>query len=121
MSNYIQVEIGGRLRGLKFNQLSLEEYTKHVRIGTASAIYATFFAGLMGNCYVKNEEPDFTFEEVCDWVDELYAKQIPNIIENVCDVWAETFVYKEWLKGFQEKLRSILTPDEEPKPKKKMK
>lgn len=118
--NYVQIEIGGRLRGLKFNQLSLEEYTKHVRQGTASAIYATFFAGLMGNCYVKNEEPDFTFETVTDWVDEIYAKGGQKDIEKVCDIWAETFVYQEWLKGFQERVRAILTPDE-PKPKKKMK
>lgn len=119
MSNYIQIEIGGKLRGLKFNQLSLEAYTKSVNYEQAnsSSIYATFYAGLVGNCYVKREEPDFTFEDVTDWVDALYAEGKKEEIEKVCNVWAETNVYKEWLKEFQERIASILEPEKKSKKK----
>ena len=118
--NYIQIEIGGKLRGLKFNQLSLEEYTKHVGTGTSSAIYATFYAGLVGNCYVKQEEPDFTFEEVTDWVDKIYEEGKKTEIEKVCNIWADTYIYREWIKEFKERVRAILEPEEK-KSKKKAK
>ena len=116
--SYIQIEIGGKLRGLKFNQLSLEEYTKNVGTGTATAIYATFYAGLVGNCYVKQEEPDFTFEDVTNWVDEIYEKGRKADIEKVCKLWTDTYVYREWLKEFKEKLRAILDGEGKKKVKK---
>lgn len=120
--NYIQVNIGGKDRGLKFNQVALEVYSKHIDLQNAvntSTIYATFYAGLVGNCYVKNEEVDFTFEDVTDWVDELYSKGKKEI-EAVCKLWAETTVYREWLKEFKERVRAILEPAEK-KTKKKVK
>ena len=119
--SYIQINIGGKDRGLKFNQLSLEVYTKHIDYNNAvvtSTIYATFYAGLIGNCYVKKEEPDFTFEDVTNWVDEIFDSGRKDEIEKVCDAWAETYVYKEWIKEFQDKLHAILNPDQ---PKKKVK
>jgi hypothetical protein len=120
--SYIQLEIGGKLRGLKFNQLSLEVYTKNLNYGNAinaSTIYATFYAGLVANCYVKQEEPDFTFEDVTNWVDELYEQGRKKDIEKVCNCWAETHTYREWLEEFKEKLRSILEPEKKTKKKAK--
>lgn len=121
MNNYVQIEIGGKLRGLKFNQLSLQVYTENVshEQANSSAIYATFYAGLVGNCYVKKEEVDFSFENVTDWVDDLYEQGRKKEIENVCNIWAETHVYKQWLKEFKERLSAILEP--EVKDKKKVK
>jgi hypothetical protein len=120
MNNYIQIEIGGKLRGLKFNQLALEVYNKNIDFERpmASAIYATFYAGLLGNCYVKREEPDFTFEQVTDWVDEIFSEK-KDEIEKVCKVWEDTNVYKDWLKEWQDTLSVLLEPDK--KVKKKMK
>lgn len=115
--NYIQIEIGGKPRGLKFNQLSLETYAKNVGTNVSTAIYATFYAGLVGNCYVKQEEVDFTLEDVTDWVDELYEQGRKKEIEKVCELWAGTYIYREWLKEFQDKLRAILEPEKKSKKK----
>lgn len=88
-----------------------------MQLPVSSTIYATFYAGLMGNCKVKSEEPDFNFEDVCDWVDKLYEEGKKEEIEKVCDVWADTHAYKEWLKEFNERLATILEPDAKPKKK----
>jgi hypothetical protein len=117
--SYIQIEIGGKQRGLKFNQLSLETYTKNVGNEVSTAIYATFYAGLIGNCYAKQEEPDFTFEDVTDWVDKLYEEGRKEEIKKVCDLWADTYIYREWIKEFQEKVRAILEPEKKSKKKAK--
>jgi hypothetical protein len=70
--SYIQIEIGGKPRGWKFNkmaQLLLEE--KIIPGNVISGSYGLIYGGLRANCYVKNVEPDFTFEDVCDWTDLL--------------------------------------------------
>lgn len=71
--NYVQVNIGGQLRGLKFNELAYTEFYSKVDlnnyVGTFN--YAAVWSGLMSNAYVKREEFTVTFETVCEWVDEM--------------------------------------------------
>jgi len=70
--SYTQIEILGKTRGVKFNMYAIEVLGKHLNGDSAAAFsYAAVYAGLCGNCYVKREEPDFSFEQVCDAVDEL--------------------------------------------------
>lgn len=74
--SYIQIDIGGKTRGLKFNQLAIELMAQYNDNQTAtSVIYAMFYAGLRGNDYVKRIESDYTFEEVCEWVDTMDNRQ----------------------------------------------
>ncbi len=81
--SYIQLEIDGVNRGLKFNQMSQILLRQNTDINNvdATAAYALFYAGLRANCYVKKVEPDFTYEETCDWFDLLSEEQISNIKE----------------------------------------
>lgn len=120
--SYIQIKnLGGKDRGLKFNQYALEVFHKHVdyeHVSNASAVYATFYAGLKGCSYVKQEEPDYTFEDVCNWVDELYASGRTEDIKAVDKVWTETHAYRNWLQEFQSAVRAVLNPEPEPAKKK---
>lgn len=56
--SYIQIEIGGKARGLKFNQYAMVTFYKHVDLKDydASSVYAMIYGGLKANCYVKREE-----------------------------------------------------------------
>jgi len=96
--SYLQLELGGKLRGLKFNQLAIEIISTHNDNSTNSAfMYAMIYGGLMGNSYVKREEPDYTFEEVCDWVDEMANKNAA--ITKVTEVLTSTQVWKNLVKA----------------------
>lgn len=102
--SYIQVEIGGKLRGLKFNQLALEEFSKKlpntgVDIPSTMLVYAEVWGGLTGCSYVKSEEIDYTFEDVCDWVDELFATDQSEVIQKIDDTLSSTQVYKRLLEN----------------------
>ena len=79
--NYIQIDIGGKLRGWKANQMTLELWSKKTSAesSNSTSTYAAVYAGLMANCYVKSEEPDFTFEDVCDWTDKLGVTELEKI------------------------------------------
>ena len=95
--SYLQIEIGGKKRGLKFNQLAIELISQHNTSGTNTGfIYAMIYAGLKGNSYVKNEEPDYTFEQACDWVDEMDNKS--DVITKVTNTMTETQIWKSLVK-----------------------
>lgn len=99
--SYLQIEIGGKKRGLKFNQLAIEIISKYNTGDTQSAfLYAMFYGGLRGNSYVKQEEPDYTFEEVCDWVDNLNNKA--ELITMVTNAMTETQIWKSLVKTGEE-------------------
>lgn len=105
--SYIQIKnFGGKDRGLKFNQLSIEIFSKHLNLDAVetSSVYAMFFAGLMGNSYAKREEVDYTFEQVNDWVDELYNTD-KEIIGQVNDCFSETQQFKNFIKSITETVK----------------
>jgi hypothetical protein len=81
--SYIQVEIGGKLRGLKFNQGAIMWMQDKIDPTNyeATTLYAIVWGGLKANCYVKGEEPDFNFEQVCDWVDSIPLEVNKQITE----------------------------------------
>lgn len=118
--SYIKVLLAGKERALKFNQLSIEVFTANINYEATetSSIYSIFFAGLTGNCFAKREEVDFTFEQVCDWVDDLFDKDQAKIKE-VCNLFTETNAYKNWFENFSEKVRSLTNKETLDKSKKK--
>ena len=71
--SYIKINLGGEDRGLKFNQGALIEFQKKIDQSNIEGTtgYALIWAGLKANAYVKGEEFTTSFEQVCDWVDEL--------------------------------------------------
>jgi hypothetical protein len=99
--SYLQLELGGKLRGLKFNQLAIEIISTHNDNSTNSGfMYAMIYGGLMGNSYVKREEVSYTFEDVCDWVDVMGNKA--EAIAKVTEVLTSTQVWKTLVKAGEE-------------------
>jgi hypothetical protein len=98
--SYIQMKIGGEPRGLKFNQMAVVTMTKYLDFENVPATYgyALVYSGLVASCYVKREEPNFTFEQVCDWVDELSIEELTQIR----DKFEETQAFKNLINGSTE-------------------
>lgn len=107
--SYIKVNLGSKERGLKFNQLAFETFLRNINAEAlnTSSTYAMFFAGLEGNRTVKREEPDYTFEQVCEWVDELFEQEggKEKILE-VDKVFQETTAFKNFIKEHEGSVRS---------------
>jgi hypothetical protein len=99
--SYLQIEIGGQQRGLKFNQLAIELMSMYNDNTTSMAFfYAVVFGGLKGNAYVKREEFNHTFEEVTDWVDALPNKA--ETIGAITKTLNETQVWQDLIKQGKE-------------------
>jgi hypothetical protein len=95
MNGYIEIEILGRKRGLKFGALAFE------KIGGALAfveqagdgfynlkfIVDIVHAGLLNNCYRKNELPDFKYEDVFDFIEDNAGDE--SFVASLTDVMKE--------------------------------
>lgn len=90
--SYCRINIGGKERGLKFNQLAWLIFNEKIDRGHVlqTAAYALVYAGLKANCYVKSEEADFDFEKVCDWVESVSDEDLVK----VNNAFQETQFYK---------------------------
>lgn len=84
MKTYIQVNLGGQLRGLKFNLGTLrhigditgnDPFKFIVNVSEYDPFMKDFrvivYAGLLSNYDSMKREPEFTQEEVRVWVDEI--------------------------------------------------
>lgn len=93
--SYIKINLGGADRGLKYNQGALITFQNYVDKDNVAATtpYALVWAGLKANAYVKREEVDFTFEQVCDWVDALNNETLLEVIK----CFQETQAFKDLL------------------------
>ena len=91
MNGYIQTNILGQQRGLKFGmeacqQIMLKAAKLNIQLGSEieiAIVPVIIYWGLYNNCLRKNTDPDFTYEQVYDWVEENVnnTEQITQIVE----------------------------------------
>jgi hypothetical protein len=89
MTGYIQLELGGKKRGVKFGNYALMEYSKITGTGVAEFDETNpiklcadlVYCGLKNNCFIKKEIEDFTQEDVLIWVDDMPMTKITEIIQ----------------------------------------
>ena len=120
--SYIKVLMpNGKEYGLKFNQGALikmyDLIDKENFAGTST--YATVYAGMLMNAYIKKEElldyetidgkevtKKLTYETVCDWVEELSDDVKIQILQ--CS--QETTTFKKALEDSKKKLTETNSP-----------
>ena len=115
--NYIQINIGGRLRGWKINQMTMELWSKltYHQADASTSNYAAVYAGLVANCYVKREEftkrvedKEFaaTFEDVCDWVEDILdTPDGMNTLEMIRKAFEGSDAYMRTLEAVKNQLK----------------
>ncbi len=83
-NGYIAVSILGRVRGLKFGMIAVQQINQDaqklgLKLGASvdlAMVPVIVYWGLFNNCYVKREDPDFTFEDVADFVDDNISNPV---------------------------------------------
>lgn len=108
----IEINIGGKIRGWKANQLTVELFSKFVKQDgiEITSLYAAVYSGLMADLYVNRAEPDFTFADVCDWVDAIYEGKDLSIISAVNDAFEDSAAYISTMEKLQDKIRTEVKP-----------
>lgn len=135
MINFIEIELGGQLRRFKFDMFAVEFFEKEIagrilanpsiaenpKLAERVSINCTIYAGLSSDYTLKSKQIDFTYEDIVDWVDKADEEGKYENVKKICDTYANTFEYKKWLKEFQDRIQTILEPDENKKKGKKVK
>lgn len=86
---------GSNEYGLKFNNYALEIMSNKMGGSAMSFTYAMVYGGMRGNSYAKEVEPDYTFENVIDWIDAMKKAERISVIEDVTKVMVATQNYKD--------------------------
>ena len=114
MNGYINVEILGKNRGLKFGMLATQQIMLEVarlnkQLGNEvdiAVIPVVVYWGLFNNCYVKREDPDFTFEQVCDWMDDNSDKM--GLFAEIMQTFYDSKLIKDSIET--EEKKSMISP-----------
>lgn len=118
---YIQQDILGKTRGLKFGSLAAENILPELaQLGvitggnyTSAMLTVVIYWGLYNNAFVKRQELDVSFEEVSDWVDENWSNEESYpAIEAIVKAWEASTSTKKLLdvvKDGEVKKKTALT------------
>jgi hypothetical protein len=101
VNNYLSLELGGKARGLKFNVGTLRCFQTQFNIdplqfkaesddfkGILPFAEKILHAALLSNCLSKKEAPDFSAEDITEWIDELSGYEITKICTTWNDMWS---------------------------------
>lgn len=119
--NYIQIELGGEKRGWKVNQMTIELWSKMINEDAfnSSSNYSAVYAGLIANCEAKRIDPDFTYEQVCDWVDELNLTPAGlETLDKIKEAFEASQYYIRLIEKIEDELKKVQESVDK-KPKKK--
>lgn len=100
---YYDIQLGGRERRLRFNFDTLDAFVEKVfaeKNAAIKSIYIICWGALISASKAKSEEIDYTFEDVIDWVDNLYNEGKGDELLKVDEIWLNTKVYKDWFENF---------------------
>jgi len=109
LSGYIEVEIGGKVRPIKFGMGAWKIFTDATgkqldNIGEINWIEfsgAIIYAGLMQAALVSGRARDFSIELVYDWLDELPDESYKAIMKTLADSRVLGRTFKDLLKTQQ--------------------
>lgn len=81
--SYIQVEIGGKMRNLRYgNATDIEIREKMIGVKNQIILgYIVIWAGLYIAAIVDDLPIDFTFKDVCDWAEKMKPEDVLKITE----------------------------------------
>ena len=94
--NKLIIELGGKERTLKFNNIFLREFQKKQQEENdeISNISIMIYAGLKAYSVVSETKLDATFEDCCDWAEEMILQNDSDKITAILEAFQESNIYK---------------------------
>lgn len=94
--NKLVIELGGKERTLKFNNVFALEYEKK-RLQydeTVTSISVMIYAGMKAYSVVSETKMEATFEDCCDWGDDLVLRNDAEKVNAIFEAFYESNIYK---------------------------
>ena len=108
----MKIKLNGQEYGIKFNQLAIEKLHEYNDGETTSGfMYAMVYGGMIGYSRLKREDANYTWENVCEWVDDMENKneqiQAVTLLLNETKVWNDLIKQGQEIKENEEKKKAI--------------
>lgn len=105
MDGQTTITINGKAIGLRFNyQAVIETSAIKGTSNTSKNIISIIWGGIMGHAFVKQQEPEITFEELVDWYEEINMAGTENDdLKKVLQAFESSRVFKEKIQPEIEK------------------
>lgn len=95
MNGYTTLELGGIKRGIKFGNRALLDFGAKHNIMSGEPLVFSFevigdliYFGLLNNCMIKKETPDFTPEDVFIWIDDVPLDSLMAVFGTFTDSYS---------------------------------
>ena len=93
--NKLVIELGGKERTLKFNNIFAREFEKKKLEynDDVTNLSVVLYAGIKAYAVVSETKMDATFEECCDWAEDILINDMPKM-QQILDAFQESTFYK---------------------------
>ena len=94
-NGYIEIEIGGKPIGLRFNMYAIEQFDSVKGNNSYTKNLTTIvYAGLLGDCFAKQSEPAVSFGDVNEWVEaQIFEGDPGGTLNAVADTFLKSNAY----------------------------
>jgi hypothetical protein len=94
--NKLVIELGGKERTLKFNNIFLREYQKKQKEDTDEIMQISLmiWAGMKAYSEVSETPLTATFEDACDWGEDMILNNDTDTMNKILNAFQESNVYK---------------------------
>lgn len=94
MNGYIQIDLGGKLRSLKFNMHAIEIISERGTTTEHGNLAAFIYGGLCGNSFAKsggtNPICEESFEEILDWAEDILISKNEELKKQIVQAFNES-------------------------------
>jgi len=96
-NGYIEIELNGKPLGLRFNMYAIEQFeTVKGNSSYSKNLTTIVYAGLLGNAFALQKEPEISFADINEWVEQQILNEDPDGALNAA---AEAFINSNAYKG----------------------
>lgn len=86
MKGFTTLDLGGKKRGVKFGNRALLDFATKYNITNGEQLVFSFdvvgnliYFGLLNNCMITRETPDFSIEDVFIWLDDVSIEVLMSV------------------------------------------
>lgn len=100
MDGQTTISINGKAIGLRFNQQAVIEMSAvKGSSGITKNVISIIWGGILGFAFMKQQDPDISFEELVDWYEEInYSGNENEDLKKALNAFETSRVFKEKLE-----------------------
>lgn len=111
MNGYIQIDLGGELRSLKFNMHAIEIIAERGTTTEHGNLSVFIYAGLCGNSFAKSAGAipmcEESFEDISEWAEDIIVNKQDEVRMQIMQAFSESKPIKKMKEDAEEDKKKV--------------